>query len=81
MSLRDRAEVTEYGFFQKTAVEGRRSTVGGRRSAAPSEPKSLLSHLRNVSVSQKERGRRENVFIYYNYFAEFISEREEKCQQ
>ena len=33
MSLRDRAEVTEVVFFQKTAVDGRRSTDGGRRTA------------------------------------------------
>ena len=37
MSLRDRAEVTEMDFSEdcsrRTAVDGRRSTVGGRRLA------------------------------------------------
>jgi hypothetical protein len=36
MSLRDRAEVADSGFFQKTVVDGRRSTDGGRRSAKSS---------------------------------------------
>ena len=47
MSLRDRAEVTEVDFFrrQQSTDGGRRTTVDGRRSAAPSEPKSSLSHL------------------------------------
>ena len=60
MSLRDRAEVTEMDFYRRrqSMDGGRRTTVDGRRSAAPSEPKSPPSHLRNVSVSQKERGRR-----------------------
>jgi hypothetical protein len=44
MSLRDRAEVTERGFFSEDG--SRWTVVDGRRSAAPSEPQSPLSHLR-----------------------------------